>query len=217
MIDSADTPRERRRLETERLLVAEARTLAAAHGLPGFTVEQLCERGEISRRTFFNYFASKEDAVLGFPLHRRDVDAERAFVAGGTTPPGRLSPDLLDALAVLVSTRWATMDIDPASAAALFAAVEREPRLIPRMLEHAAHMERTDARLIEEREGLDEGDLRARVTAHMMGAIARDTAGAFLGPDREHGRSYADLYAERLAAARSLFSTQDISLEGPPA
>lgn len=109
------------------------------------------------------------------------------------------------------------MDIDPDSAAELFAAVEREPRLIPRLLEHAAQMERADARLIEEREGLDEGDLRARVAAQMMGALARDTAGAFLGPDREPGRSYADLYAERLTAARALFTSQDLSVEGPTA
>lgn len=224
MSNSAVSSRERRRRETELALVSEARQLTADVGLAGFTLEQLCERAGVSRRTFFNYFASKEDAVLGMGLHRHDHDAEAAFLAGGTAE-GAISPTLLDDLAALVSARWAAMDIAPESIAELITAVEREPRLLPRVLAHAAEMERTDARLIERRDGLPEGDLRAHVAAQLIGAIARDTAAAFLGagpgeappPTHNPGRTYGELYAERLAAARELFLAQDILPKGPRA
>ncbi len=205
---SAESPRERRRVDTERTLVRGARRLTAAVGLSGFTVEQVCEDAGVSRRTFFNYFASKEDAVLGIPAHRADADAEAAFLAAGDGSPGTLSPTLLDDLAALTAERWSRMDVGPETAAELFAAVEREPRLIPRMIQHVALMERSDAVLIERREGLPEGDLRAALAAQLIGMIGRSATEAFL--TGSHDRSFEQLYAERLAAGRDLFATQTI-------
>lgn len=41
-----------------------ARNLVLEHGYEAITVETICAAAEISRSTFFRYFASKEDAVL---------------------------------------------------------------------------------------------------------------------------------------------------------
>lgn len=41
-----------------------ARRLVLEHGYDAITVETICASAEISRSTFFRYFASKEDAVL---------------------------------------------------------------------------------------------------------------------------------------------------------
>src|ERR1700712_2523037 len=63
-----DTEREglhRRQQRTREQLISAARRLTATHGLSGFTVQELSDQVGVSRRTFFNYFASKEDAVLG--------------------------------------------------------------------------------------------------------------------------------------------------------
>jgi AcrR family transcriptional regulator len=209
--DSAEiveSPRERRRLETERALARGARLLTAEVGLNGFTIEQVCEAAGVSRRTFFNYFASKEDAVLGIPAHRGDADAEAAFLAGGDPSAADLSPTLLDDLAALAAVRWARMDVAPETAAELFAAVEREPRLLPRVVQHVSLMERSDAVLVERREGLPEGDLRAALAAQLIGLIGRSATEAFL--TGLHVRSFEALYAERLVAARDLFATQTI-------
>jgi AcrR family transcriptional regulator len=42
-----------------------ALSLAMDDGLAGATIDRIAEKSGISRRTFFNYFPSKEDAILG--------------------------------------------------------------------------------------------------------------------------------------------------------
>ncbi|GAA4678170.1 TetR family transcriptional regulator [Gordonia humi] len=57
--------RERQRLETLTRLHDAALDLVQENGLTETTVSAIADRAGVSRRTFFNYFASKEDAVLG--------------------------------------------------------------------------------------------------------------------------------------------------------
>lgn len=65
MQENTPSLRERRRAETFRQIHRAAWTLARADGYCATTVEEIAERAGVSRRTFFNYFESKEDAVLG--------------------------------------------------------------------------------------------------------------------------------------------------------
>lgn len=205
MTDSADGLRERRRADTTRSLIRAARRFTAEHGLAGFTVEELCAEAAVSRRTFFNYFASKDDAVLGIPLERSDAAAIERFVAGGSGGTG-LSPDLLTDLAVLAEERWRALDIAPDTVQDLFRAVEKEPRLLARLLELGAEGEKFDAGLIEQREGLAAGDLRAQVGAQVVGALVRSAAGEFLQPGNDD--TFIEIFERRIGAARDLFSTQ---------
>jgi AcrR family transcriptional regulator len=211
---SAENHRERRRAETSSTLIKLARIATAERGLHGFTIEELCDHAGISRRTFFNYFASKEDAVLGIPLHRDDSAAIDRFVAGGG-PSGRISPTLLDDLAALALTRWRGMDIVPDTARQLGAAVEREPRLLARMLDHAAASERANAALVEQREQLPEGDLQAEFAALTIGTLIRVSAMEYLSPGNTD--EFDAIFSRRLEAARALFATQVApSMEGNP-
>ena len=50
----------KRQLRTRAALVARARHLTAREGLTGFTIQELCDQVGVSRRTFFNYFPTKE-------------------------------------------------------------------------------------------------------------------------------------------------------------
>lgn len=66
--------RERKRLETRARLEEAAVSLASELGLANVTVDAISDRADVSPRTFFNYFDSKEDAILG--LHDVDLTDE---------------------------------------------------------------------------------------------------------------------------------------------
>jgi len=82
---SADTRpgglREHKKQATRAAIHQSALKLAAARGLDGVTVEQICEAAEISQRTFFNYFPSKVAAVLGMTI-QPITDADRQWCLG---------------------------------------------------------------------------------------------------------------------------------------
>jgi AcrR family transcriptional regulator len=56
--------REAKKHETRRALGLAAFQLAVEHGLHGFRVEDVTDRAGVSRRTFFNYFNRKEEAIV---------------------------------------------------------------------------------------------------------------------------------------------------------
>jgi AcrR family transcriptional regulator len=179
---SATGLRERRRAETSARLTTLARRLTAERGLSGFTVEEVCDEAGVSRRTFFNYFASKEDALFGRSAHVDTADLEEAFVAAGDPRDPALSPTLLDDLAELCLERWARLDTDGTSMQDMHAAFRREPGLLVRALEAAMEDEAKDVLLVERREGLPAGDLRASVVVQTMGSLGRASAREFLVP-----------------------------------
>lgn len=61
--------RERKRTATFRTIFTAAAELALEVGLEHTTVDAISDRANVSPRTFFNYFASKEDAIRGIDSH----------------------------------------------------------------------------------------------------------------------------------------------------
>ena len=59
--------RARARLAKQRAIAEAAVRLALARGLDAATIEAISEAADISPRTFFNYFAAKEDALAMAP------------------------------------------------------------------------------------------------------------------------------------------------------
>ncbi|MEV8143666.1 helix-turn-helix domain-containing protein [Specibacter sp. NPDC078709] len=73
--------RERNRLDTWALIHDKASALALEEGLTKTTVEAIAEAAGISKRTFFNYFATKEDAIMGTQPPTLPDEAVAAFHA----------------------------------------------------------------------------------------------------------------------------------------
>jgi AcrR family transcriptional regulator len=63
-VESVGTLRERKKAATRQSLHEAALRLAMSGGLDNVTVEDIADEVGVSRRTFSNYFANKEDAVL---------------------------------------------------------------------------------------------------------------------------------------------------------
>jgi AcrR family transcriptional regulator len=99
--------RERKRLATRRAIELAALELVGEHGLSGVTIDEISRVADVSPRTFFNYFASKEEAVLGDPPKLPTEATTARFVEGGT---GDLFADLADLL--IDSWREASVDLD---------------------------------------------------------------------------------------------------------
>lgn len=76
--------RERKRIATRRAIQRAALTLSKEHGFDRVTVDDISEQALVSPRTFFNYFPSKEAAVIGDMPMLPDTAAVDVFVTDGT-------------------------------------------------------------------------------------------------------------------------------------
>ncbi|MFM6974439.1 MAG: TetR/AcrR family transcriptional regulator [Agromyces sp.] len=84
--------RERKRLATRQSIQRAVLTLAAERGFENVTVEEVSREADIAPRTFFNYFPTKEAALIGDFPDVASPDAVARFVAG--EPHGELFADL---------------------------------------------------------------------------------------------------------------------------
>ncbi len=80
--------RDRKREETRRRLETSAVDLVLRNGLERATVDEISALADVSSRTFFNYFDTKEDAILG--IHDAELTpddiAEHVRATDGADP-----------------------------------------------------------------------------------------------------------------------------------
>jgi len=72
--------RERKRLATRRAILIAAIQVVRERGLEAATVDEIARIADVSPRTFFNYFSSKEEAIIGDGPTLPDEVAQDAFV-----------------------------------------------------------------------------------------------------------------------------------------
>lgn len=132
--------RERKKRARRDALIDATHRLVDRDGLDAVTVEAICEAAGVSVRTFFNYFETKDDAVLGHATYPIDPALEDEFAAGG--PTGHLLTDVEHLVASL-------LEAAPSARARMAKGLEiaaREPRLLAR---HLAWLDKHKGLLME--------------------------------------------------------------------
>ncbi|WP_367128607.1 TetR family transcriptional regulator [Saccharothrix sp. HUAS TT1] len=180
-----DGLRERKKSATRLALHEAALRLALEHGPDRVTVESIADAASVSRRTFSNYFAGKEEAISYGDLLRlrRLLDLVRS------QPPGPPRPALAAA-----AERLVTEDFDP-DWLTRRRLIARHPALVAHQAAAYAAVERDLAAEITDRTD-DANPLRARVLAATFLATLRATTQYWLDhPDRP----LAELVVEALS------------------
>ncbi|BBA96215.1 hypothetical protein RVR_1410 [Actinacidiphila reveromycinica] len=85
--------RERKRADNRAATIEIAFRLFGEHGYDDVTVAAICEAADIGRRTFFRYFASKEE-LLNVPLEEMTARLDESLAA---TPAGSTEHDAVRA------------------------------------------------------------------------------------------------------------------------
>jgi AcrR family transcriptional regulator len=148
----AEGLREQKKRELRVRLSRAAAELARQHGVHNVRVEDIVERVGVSRRTFSNYFANKEEAIVDRHLQRAE-DTARIL--------RRRPPDepLWDALTAAVLQPFATADTDYDSPLTedreALAAVLSAPELQAAIVRGSRAAIRELAAAIGERSGID--------------------------------------------------------------
>ncbi len=119
---SAPGLREAKKLRTREAMHRAAVELLGEHGAAHVTVEMIAERAGVSTRTFFNYWPSKESAMLGLSPDRD----HRAIELLRERPAAESPREALRAVMVEIAR---SLPDEPALRKAKRAAMDREPVL----------------------------------------------------------------------------------------
>jgi AcrR family transcriptional regulator len=147
--------RERKKQATRRSLRRAALDLVAERGFAHVTVEDIAEAADVSPRTFFNYFPSKEAALSGADPERIPLLRERLI----TTTPGE--PALEALRMIMVSDARAVADElgelggDPVDWLRRMKGAHADPQLRAARAAQMAMVERAIAEGLAERLGTD--------------------------------------------------------------
>jgi AcrR family transcriptional regulator len=162
-----DGLRERKKAATRLALHEAVLRLTLEHGLDSVTVEAVADEARVSRRTFSNYFASKEDAILyGDRVHMEQL------LAAVHAQPAEYPP--WQALMRGVRAYFIGRPDDDPKRMTQLRLVRRHPSLLGQFVaaQSAFESELTDEITARSREATD-GGLRARVMAAAFLAALR--------------------------------------------
>ena len=160
--DPATTPhllslRERKRIRTRAALIEAALDLFERQGYEATTIDEIAAAADVSPRTFFRYFATKEDVALGDDLGPEIVRllAQRP-----------VEESVLESVRHVVADALAMTPVDDQSALLRrLRLVYRTPVLRARRWDFQLEMGRITGSVVAGRRGLPPDDLDSRITA----------------------------------------------------
>lgn len=193
--------RERKKRQTREALIHAALELFDAKGYEHTAVREITDTVDVSERTFFRYFANKEDLALSFVRDARDV-----MLKALANRPAEEEPLTALRKAMHESMEHFTPD-DGGEPPYLKVTrlIDSTPSLLAANLRYMHEHDSDLVRVLARREGVDpDADLRPRVLAAVFGGLVfvatRDwrTKGTNSG---EEMLAAFDTYAEQLGPA----------------
>ncbi|MER5937043.1 MULTISPECIES: TetR family transcriptional regulator [unclassified Streptomyces] len=170
-----ETLRERKKQRTRDALLRTALELFTSQGYEHTTVDDIADAVDVSQRTFFRYFAGKEEAALGL----QEMTVAHFLEAVRARPPHEPP---MEALRQAVLEGWDTLhDVIEAVAPVelylrMYQVVESTPVLLAAHLRKSVEIEEAIARILAEREGVDiDSDPRPRLAVAVFGGVMRLT------------------------------------------
>ncbi|WP_328482164.1 TetR family transcriptional regulator [Streptomyces sp. NBC_00377] len=192
-----ETLRERKKQRTRDALLRAAVELFTSRGYDGTTVDDIAEAVDVSQRTFFRYFAGKDEAALALV----EMTVARFVQAVRERPPHEAP---MEALRQAVLDGWDSINEVVESVVPvelylrMYRVVESTPVLLAAHLRRSAEIEEDLARVIAEREGLDpDADPRPRLAVAVFSGVMRVT-------ERQWSTG-ADFSLERIRALTALY------------
>ncbi|MFJ8537801.1 TetR family transcriptional regulator [Streptomyces sp. NPDC093591] len=170
-----ETLRERKKQRTREALLRTALELFITQGYERTTVDDIADAVDVSQRTFFRYFAGKEEAALALEgmtvAHFLEAVRER---------PSHEAP--MEALRQAVLEGWDTLNdvIEAVVPVELYLrmhkVIESTPALLAAHLRRSVEIEEAIALILAEREGVDmDTDPRPRLAVAVFGGVMRLT------------------------------------------
>ncbi|KQX82362.1 MULTISPECIES: TetR family transcriptional regulator [unclassified Streptomyces] len=192
-----ETLRERKKQRTRDALLRAAVELFTSQGYEGTTVDEIAAAVDVSQRTFFRYFAGKDEAALALV----EMTVERFAEAVRARPPHEPP---LEALRQAVLDGWDSINEVVESVVPvelylrMYRVIESTPVLLAAHLRRSVEVEEDLARVIAEREGLDmDADPRPRLAVAVFSGVMRVT-------ERQWSTG-ADFSLDRIRALTSLY------------
>ncbi|MEV5649832.1 helix-turn-helix domain-containing protein [Nocardia sp. NPDC052254] len=194
--------REQKKRRTRIDLCMAARRLTVERGLDVTTVDDIAAAVGVSGRTFFNYYETKLDAVVGPVGEIGTPEARQRFVAGGPTGV------LIDDLASLYGSSFEPESEAKEAISLVTEIVHAEPRVLAGFVAAGTRQEAALVELLDERMGGAVSRDFALLTARLMPTLTMSAA-ATLTEDPD--KSLVTALHEQCALAAQLFtpSTQE--------
>jgi AcrR family transcriptional regulator len=154
MADAALSPRDRRRLATQRAIRAAALPLFLDRGFDAVSMEEVADAADFSARTIYRYFPTKEDLVIADPSQHLDLFLDILDRHPGGTTLGEMLKDAF--------IEWARSRRDPHQLRSEGVLIVTTPALLARMLHATAQWEDQIAVRLAVRSGRPASDLQVR-------------------------------------------------------
>jgi AcrR family transcriptional regulator len=188
--------RERKKRATRRALHDAALRLALERGLEHLTVEEISAAADVSARTFFNYFPSKEQAILGDDIFAVDEERVAALMSDAA--------DVLDGLYDVAMALAAATAPRREQVLMRWQLMERYPALLPQVFARLEEFDKVLAAAVAARTGTAPGDAYPQLMAAvactaMRTAVRRWTAGHGDHPLEHHMNEVFGLLRDGLA------------------